>query len=84
MEEKKFFETFPTLHLNKRIEQIFSEAIVTHICMNGQRTCVKIYVRFQRLIGRDIIADVDQAFIHLKQFLMNTGTVFSMNSVRTV
>ena len=59
MEEKKFFETFPTLHLNKRIEQIFSEAIVTHICMNGQRTCVKIYVRFQRLIGRDIIADVE-------------------------
>ena len=59
MEEKKFFETFPTLHLNKRIEQIFSEAVVTHICMNGQRTCVKIYVRFQRLIGRDIIADVE-------------------------
>lgn len=59
MEEKKFFETFPTLHLNKRIEQIFSEAIVTHICMNGQRTCVKIYVRFQRLIGRDVIADVE-------------------------
>lgn len=60
MEEKKFFEAFPTLELNKGIEQIFAESTVTHIVMNSAKTCVKIYVRFQRLIGRDILAKVEK------------------------
>ena len=60
MEEKKFFEAFPTLELNKGMEQIFAESTVTHIVMNSAKTCVKIYVRFQRLIGRDILAKVEK------------------------
>ena len=59
MDEKKFFETFPTLELKKEINGIFSDAVVTHIGMNSSRTCVKIYIRFTRLIRRKDIKYVE-------------------------
>ena len=59
MEEKKFFEAFPTLKLNKDIEGFFADATVTHISVNSVRTCVKVYVRFNRLIGRSILESVE-------------------------
>lgn len=55
MEEKVFFEVFPTLELKKDISGIFSEAVVTHMTMNSARTSVKIYIRFKRLVGRSVI-----------------------------
>ena len=59
MEEKKFFEAFPTLQLNKELSGVFKEAVVYHISMNSQRTCVKIYIRFNRLIGRDVLSKIE-------------------------
>lgn len=60
MEEKKFFEVFPSLKLKTGISGVFAEGIVTHISMNSAKTCIKIYIRFNRLIGRDIISEVEQ------------------------
>ena len=59
MEEKSFFEVFPTLELGNNLKGIFKDAIVYHIGMNSQRTCVKIYIKFSRLIGRDILSRVE-------------------------
>lgn len=55
MDEKSFFEVFPTLELKKDITGIFAEAVVTHLVSNSARTSVKIYVRFKRLVGRSVI-----------------------------
>ena len=60
MESKKFFETFPTLKLSKDISGFLAEAMVTSITMNSVRTCVKIYMCFNRLIGREHIAKLEQ------------------------
>ena len=60
MEEKKFFEVFPSLKLKTGISGVFAEGIVTHISMNSAKTCIKIYIRFNRLIGRNIISEVEQ------------------------
>lgn len=64
MEEKKFFEAFPTLKLKREIEGIFAESVVTHIAMNSAKTCVKIYMRFTRLIGRSVILSVEEEIQH--------------------
>lgn len=55
MDEKTFFEVFPTLELKKDISGIFAEAVVTHMTMNSVKTSVKIYIRFKRLVGRGVI-----------------------------
>ena len=55
MDEKTFFEVFPTLELKKDISGIFAEAVVTHMTMNSAKTSVKIYIRFKRLVGRGVI-----------------------------
>ncbi|MGN0374237.1 MAG: exonuclease domain-containing protein, partial [Butyrivibrio sp.] len=59
MEQKKFFEAFPTLQLSEELTGIFAEAVVYHISMNRARTGVKIYIQFTRLIGRDVISKVE-------------------------
>ena len=60
MEEKSFFDVFPTLELGKDLMGIFADAKVYHIGMNSQRTCVKIYLKFTRLIGRDELSKVEK------------------------
>ena len=60
MEEKSFFEAFPTVELGKDLKGIFADAKVYHIGMNSQRTCVKIYLKFTRLIGRDVLSKVEK------------------------
>ncbi len=59
MEEKSFFETFPTLQLKKEVASVMADSTITHIVMNSQKSRVKIYVSFKRLIGRDVIAYVE-------------------------
>ena len=59
MGENKFFEVFPTLKLKDDIRGIFNEAVVTGIVVNSAHSCVKIHIRFSRLIGREIICGVE-------------------------
>ena len=60
MEDKKFFETFPTLNLTKDLSGFLADAMVSHITMNSAKTCVKIYIRLNRLIGREKIVKIEQ------------------------
>ncbi|MCM1307623.1 MAG: PolC-type DNA polymerase III, partial [Butyrivibrio sp.] len=55
MDEKTFFEVFPTLELKKDVSGIFADAVITHMTMNSARTSVKIHIRFKRLVGRGVI-----------------------------
>lgn len=55
MEEKGFFEVFPTLELKNDVSGIFADSVVTHMTMNSAKTSVKIYIRFKRLVGRSVI-----------------------------
>ena len=91
MEEKKFFETFPTLELNKELTGIFREAIVYHISMNSQRTCVKIYVKFNRLIGRDVLTKIEaeikrqiKPFFAMEVHIMEKFELSSLHTPETI
>ncbi len=91
MEEKKFFETFPGLKLNKDITGIFADAVVTHISMNSARTCVKIYIRFTRLIGRDVLVKVEneikrqiKPFFAMEVKILERFTLSSLHTPKTV
>ncbi len=55
MEEKGFFEVFPTLELKNDVSGIFADSVVSHMTMNSAKTSVKIYIRFKRLVGRSVI-----------------------------
>lgn len=55
MDEKRFFEVFPTLELENDMAGIFNDAVITHLVMNSAKTSIKIYIRFGRLVGRKII-----------------------------
>ena len=50
MEEKKFFEVFPTLEISKELSGIFAEGVVYHITMNSARTQIKIYIKFTDIV----------------------------------
>lgn len=91
MDEKKFFETFPTLELKKEINGIFSDAVVTHIGMNSQRTCVKIYIRFTRLIRRKDIKYVEneikrqiRPFFGMNVIIMERYSLSSLHTPETI
>ncbi|MGN0379337.1 MAG: PolC-type DNA polymerase III [Butyrivibrio sp.] len=56
MGENKFFEVFPTLKLKEDARAAFAEAVITGMVMNSAHTCVKIYTKFSRLIGREMIS----------------------------
>lgn len=44
MDEKNFFEVFPSLKLKKELKTAFDDAMVTHISMNSSKTVIKIYL----------------------------------------
>ena len=70
MDEKNFFEVFPSLKLKKELKTAFDGAMVTHISMNSSKTVIKIYLIFNRLVGRDIVAQVeDEISRQMKPFL---------------
>ena len=70
MDEKNFFEVFPSLKLKKELKTAFDDAMVTHISMNSSKTVIKIYLIFNRLVGRDIVAQVeDEISRQMKPFL---------------
>ena len=50
MDEKNFFEVFPSLKLKKELKTAFDDAMVTHISMNSSKTVIKIYLIFNRLV----------------------------------
>lgn len=87
MEEKSFFEAFPTLKLKDNITGIFADAVVTHISMNSAKTCIKIYMRFTRLIGRDIIAGVEAEMKRQIKPFLNMDVIiierFELSSLHT-
>lgn len=91
MEEKKFFETFPTLKLNKELAVVFAEGVVYHISMNSARTCVKIYMRFTRLIGREVLSKVEneikrqiKPFFGMEVHIMEKFELSSLHTPKTI
>ena len=91
MEEKKFFEAFPTLQLNNELSGFFREAVVYHIAMNSQRTYVKIYVRFNRLIGRDILNKIEtelkrqiKPFFAMDVYIVERFNLSSLHTPETI
>ncbi len=91
MEEKKFFETFPTLKLNKEIQGIFADGIVTHIAMNSAKTVLKIYMKFTRLIGRDVIVSVEneivrqiKPFFGMKVYILERFELSTLHTPQTI
>ncbi len=59
MEEKKFFDVFPTLKISEELTGIFADGIVYHLAMNSARTNIKIHIKFTRLIGRNVLNTVE-------------------------
>lgn len=91
MEEKKFFETFPTLKLKQDVSAIFSDAIITHIVMSNKKNSIKIHIRFQRLIGRDVLAYVEKEIANqIKPFfgmeikIMEQFVLSSLHTPKTI
>ncbi len=60
MGNKKFFETFPTLKLPKKISGMLEDAEVMHLSVNSLKTRIKIYLRFYRLMGREDISVIER------------------------
>ena len=87
MEEKKFFEAFPTLKISKELSGIFAEGVVYHITMNSSRTQIKIYIKFTRLIGRDVLNTVENEIKRqIKPFIGMKVTIiekFKLSSLYT-
>ena len=91
MEEKKFFDAFPTLQLNKELTGIFAEAVVYHISMNSKRTCVKIYIKFNRLIGRDVLTKIEaemkrqiKPFFAMEVHIIERFELSSLHNAQTI
>ena len=53
--EKLFFDVFPTLQLNKKLQTAFTDVYVQRLCMNRQKDFLKIYIRCDHLIVTDNI-----------------------------
>ena len=91
MEEKKFFDAFPTLQLNKELTGIFAESVVYHISMNSQRTHVKIYIKFNRLIGRDVLTKIEaemkrqiKPFFAMEVHIVERFELSSLHNAKTI
>ena len=91
MEDKKFFEAFPTVELGNDLKGVFADAVVYHIGMNSQRTCVKIYAKFTRLIGRDVLSKVEKEikrqvkpFFGMEVKILERFSLSSLHTVATI
>ena len=91
MEEKKFFDVFPLLELKNDLKMVFEDALVTHISMNSARTRVKIHLQFNRLIGRDVIAQLVKEmsrqvkpFFNMEIIILERFVLSSLHTPKTI
>lgn len=67
METKFFAEVFPTLNLNSDIKDLFGNVEVTRVTRNRANNAVRIYIKSNRLIEKNIIRNVENE-IHSQVF----------------
>lgn len=67
METKFFAEVFPTLNLNSDIKDLFGNVEVTRVTRNRANSAVRIYIKSNRLIEKNIIRNVENE-IHSQVF----------------
>ena len=60
---KNFFEVFPTLKLNKDLQELFEEISVTRVVSSNRKDHLKIYISSPRLIEKDLIYNVEREIV---------------------
>ncbi|MDR2889377.1 MAG: hypothetical protein LBV33_06000, partial [Lachnospiraceae bacterium] len=58
---KQFPEVFPTLKLDKKLTDLFSEVSVTKVTTTKQKDFIRIYIDAQRLIHKGAVFQVEEA-----------------------
>ena len=57
---KKFFEVFPTLKLNKNLQDLFEQVLVDKVSATRQKDFIRIYISCDRLIQKENILLVEE------------------------
>jgi len=60
---KRFSEVFPTLQLNKKLENLFSETTVERVTSNRQKDALRIYLEADHLIPKEQIYAVEKEIV---------------------
>ena len=75
--EKKFFEAFPNLELKSgTIKSLFEEVVVERITTTKRKDFLRIYIRSNRLIEKEIIYKVEGEIKN--QFFPNDNIVIKI------
>ncbi len=61
--DKAFFEVFPTLKLNKGLQELFEETAVTRVVSSSRKDQLKIYLSSPRLIEKETIYGVEREIV---------------------
>ena len=58
--EKNFAQVFPTLKLNKELQNLFSEVLVERVSTNRQKDFLRIYLRSDHLLPKENVYAVEK------------------------
>ncbi|HOO28689.1 MAG TPA: PolC-type DNA polymerase III N-terminal domain-containing protein, partial [Lachnospiraceae bacterium] len=61
--DKAFFEVFPTLKLNKNLQELFEETFVTRVVSSSRKDRLRIYLSCRCLIEKDVIYTVEREIV---------------------
>lgn len=59
--EKLFFEVFPTLVLNKEMQDLLNETVITKVTSNRRRDVITVFLKSKRLIHKANIFELEYA-----------------------
>ena len=58
---KKFFEVFPTLKLEKSLQDLFEQVLVEKVSATKRKDFIRIYISCDRLIQKETVLFVEEA-----------------------
>ena len=58
---KQFFDVFPTLKLNQKIQALFEEVEVTKVSTNAERDYLHVHIQSYHLIDKQSVYDMEKA-----------------------
>jgi DNA polymerase-3 subunit alpha (Gram-positive type) len=75
--EKEFFDVFPNLKLNEKLEELMKGVVVTKVSCNPDKTLLRVYIRSTRWIHKRYILELEEQI--QKQFF--SGLVMSVTVI---
>ena len=57
--EKEFFDVFPNLKVNEKLQELLDTVLVTKVSCNSAKTRLRVYIKSERWIHKKYIFELE-------------------------